>query len=118
MNLYDKGTKRLSNSQIAMQEVITKISDLGKKLLNDMNSIKDCLSELEKIPLKPRVLTVEQYFIGMIEFKEKEHKAGYKERIKGLKIMRVQSKQLNNILKTNDVSALFPSCGENIKELK
>ena len=117
-NLYDEGTKGLSNSQIAMQEVISKMSDLGKKLLNDMNSIKGSLNELEQIALKPRVLTDEQYFIDMIEFEEKEHKPGYKERIKGLEIMRDQAKQLNNILKTNDVSALFPTFSETIKELK
>ena len=117
-NLYDEGTKGLSNSQIAMQEVISKMSDLWKKLLNDMNSIKGSLNELEQIALKPRVLTDEQYFIDMIEFEEKEHKPGYKEGIKGIKIMRDQSKQLNNILKTNDVSALFPTYSETIKELK
>lgn len=117
-NLFDEGTKGLSNSQIAMKGVISKMSDLGKKLLFDMNSIKDHLNELEKIALKPKVLTDEQYFIDMIEFEEKEHKPGYKERIKGLEIMRDQAKQLNNILKTNDVSALFPTYSETIKELK
>jgi hypothetical protein len=32
--------------------------------------------------------------------------------------MRDQAKQLNNILKTSDVSALFPTYSETIKELK
>jgi hypothetical protein len=58
-NLFNEGTKGLSNSQIAMQQVISKIANLGKKLLDDMNSIKGSLSELEKIALKPRVLTDE-----------------------------------------------------------
>jgi hypothetical protein len=101
-----------------MKEVITKMSDLGTKLMYDMNSIKDSLIELEKIALKPRVLTDEQYFIDMIEFEEKEKKPGFKERIKGLEIMRDQAKQLNNILKTNDVSSLFPTYSETIRELK
>ena len=117
-NLYDEGTKGLSNSQIAMKEIISKMSDLGKKLLCDMNSIKDSLNELEKIALKPRVLTDEQYFTDMIEFEEKEHQPGYKERIAGLEIMRDQARQLNNILKTNDVSSLFPTYTETINELK
>ena len=117
-NLYDEGTKGLTNSQIAMQEVISKMSELGKKLLNDMNSIKDSLSELEKIALKPKVLTDEQYFTDMIEFEKEEHKTGFQERINGLEIMRDQARQLNNILKTNDVSALFPTYSETIKELK
>jgi hypothetical protein len=117
-NLFDEGTKGLSISQIAMKDVITKMSDLGTKLMYDMNSIKDSLIELEKIALKPRVLTDEQYFIDMIEFEEKEKKPGFKERIKGLEIMRDQAKQLNNILKTNDVSSLFPTYSETIRELK
>ena len=54
----------------------------------------------------------------MIEYEEKERKPGYKERVKGLEIMRDQAKQLNNILKTSDVSALFPTYSETIKELK
>ena len=59
-NLFNEGTKGLSNSQIAMQQVISKIANLGKKLLDDMNLIKGSLCELEKkIALKPRVLTDE-----------------------------------------------------------
>ena len=115
---YEKGIKELTYSQFAMKRVISKMSELGTNLLNDMNSIKESLNELEKIALKPRVLTDEQYFIDMIEYEEKERKPGYKERVKGLEIMRDQAKQLNNILKTSDVSALFPTYSETIKELK
>ena len=42
-----------------MEQEISKMNDLGKKLLDDMNLIKGSLSKLEKIALKQRVLTDE-----------------------------------------------------------
>ena len=81
--------------------------------MNDINSKKYSLSELEKIALKPRILADEQYITDMIEIEEKEHKAGYKERIQGLEIMMEQAKQLNNILK----QMMFPIYSNHIIKL-
>lgn len=101
-----------------MEQEISKMNDLGKKLLDDMNLIKGSLCELEKNCFKTKSIDRWIIFYRYDWIWRKEHKSGYKERIKGLEIMRDQAKQLNDILKTNDVSALFPTYSETINELK
>ena len=49
----------LSNSESALNKVINKMTDLVHQILEDMQSIKTSLEELEKIALKPRLFTNE-----------------------------------------------------------
>lgn len=83
-----------------------------------MKEIKSSLEELDRIALKPRVLTNVEYFEQMIDMEKKQKKAGFKKRIQGLEMMRDQAKQLNDLSKANDVSQLFPSFDGVINELK
>ena len=54
----------------------------------------------------------------MIELEKKQRKPGYKNRIKGLEMMRDQVKQLNDLSKANDITQLFPTFNSVINELK
>jgi hypothetical protein len=108
----------LSNSESALNKVINKMTDLGHQILEDMQSIKTSLEELEKIALKPRLFTNEQYFKDMIKFEEEAKNPGYEKRIEGLKIMQNQAKQINTLAKSNDLTALFPQFKNTISELK
>ena len=53
------------------------MSELGKSILRDMHSIKDSLIELDKIALKPRVFSNEQYFMDMIKYEEETKIPGF-----------------------------------------
>ena len=116
--LHEEGKKGLSNSEMALNDVINKMTDLGNKILVDMQSIKTSLEELEKIALKPRLFTNEQYFIDMIKFEEEAQRPGYQKRIEGLKIMQNQAKRINDLSKSNDLTSLFPQFKNTIAELK
>jgi hypothetical protein len=116
--LHEEGKKGLSISEMALNDVVNKMIDLGKKILVDMQSIKTSLEELEKIALKPRLFTNEQYFIDMIKFEEEAKSPGYQKRIEGLKIMQNQAKRINDLSKSNDLTSLFPQFKSTIAELK
>ena len=94
------------------------MSELGKSILDDMQKIKNSLIELDKIALKPRVFTNEQYFKEMIEYEETEKNPGWENRVEGLKMMRDQAKHINDISKAENISNLFPQYNNILKELK
>ena len=70
--LFEEGKKGLSTSKAALKKEINIMSILGKKILEDIQKIKNSLIELDKIALKPRVFKKEQYFKEMIEYEETE----------------------------------------------
>ena len=116
--LFEKGKKGLSASESALEKEINKMSELGKSILDDMQKIKNSLIELDKIALKPRVFTNEQYFKEMIEYEETEKNPGWENRVEGLKMMRDQAKHINDISKAENISNLFPQYNNILKELK
>lgn len=116
--LYDKSKEGLSNSEIALNNQIEIMSNLGKSILKDMDSIKKSLIELDKIALKPRLFTNVDYFNQMIQYEEETKNPGYKGRINGFKMMRDQAIQLNEISNAEDITQLFPQFNNVIVELK
>ena len=117
-NLFEQSQKGLSASEAALDQEIDKMSKLGKSILKDMESIKNSLMELDKIALKPRVFTNEEYFKQMIEYEETEKNPGFENRVKGLKMMQEHAKQINAFSKAEDITHLFPQYNGILKELK
>lgn len=117
-NLFEQSQKGLSASEAALDQEIEKMSKLGKSILKDMESIKNSLMELDKIALKPRIFTNEEYFKQMIEYEETEKNPGYENRVKGLKMMQDHAKQINAFSKAEDITHLFPQYNDILKELR
>ena len=115
---YEEGQKGLSYSDRLLNETIEKMRKEGEQIIKHMKEIKSSLEELDKIALKPRVLTNVEYFDQMIDLEKKQKKAGFQKRIAGLEMMRNRAKQLNTMSKTDDISQLFPSFNNVINELK
>lgn len=115
---YEEGQKGLSYSDMLLNQTMNKMREEGEKIIKQMKEIKSSLEELDRIALKPRVLTNVEYFEQMIDMEKKQKKTGFIKRIKGLEMMRDQAKQLNDLSKANDVSQLFPSFDGVISELK
>jgi len=90
----------------------------AEEILQQMKEIKTSLEELDKIALKPRVLTNVEYFQQMIDFEKEQKKSGYLKRIEGLEMMKNQAEQLNAMSKAEDITQLFPSFNNTINELK
>lgn len=83
--MFEQSQKGLSASEAALDQEIDKMSNLGKSILKDMESIKTSLMELDKIALKPRIFTNEEYFKQMIEYEETEKIQVMKIELKDLK---------------------------------
>lgn len=94
------------------------MSELGKSILDDMQKIKNSLIELDRIALKPRVFTNEEYFKEMIEHEQTEKNPGWEIRIEGLKIMRDKDKQINDISKADNIANLFLQYNKILDKLK
>jgi hypothetical protein len=74
-DLYDDGQKNLSMSDCLLNETIEKMRKEGENMLKEMKEIKNSLDELDKIALKPRVLTNVEYFEQMIDFEKEKKKS-------------------------------------------
>jgi len=98
----------LTNSEKILQNQMTKMEEIGKNILTLMQKVKTCLTELDKIALKPRVFTNEDYFNQMIEYEKWGKTQGWTERVKGLEIMLDQAKQISLLSKSENIQDLFP----------
>ena len=105
---FEEGQKGLSYSEQLLNQTIEKMRQEGEVIIKQMKDIKESLEELDKIALKPRVFTNEQYFKEMIEYEETEKNPGWENRVEGLKMMRDQAKHINDISKAENISNLFP----------
>ena len=76
--------------------------------MEDIQKIKNSFIELDRIALKPRVFTNEEYFKEMTEYEETENNSGWVNRTDDLKMMRDQAKQINDISKADNFAYLFP----------
>ena len=115
---YDEGQKGLSFSDRLLNETIEKMRKKGEEILKQMKGIKESLEELDRIALKPRVLTNVEYFQQMIDYEKEHKKKGYQKRIEGLEIMKNRAKQLDALTKTDDITQLFSNYTGVITELK
>lgn len=68
-----KDKKIISYSDRLLNDTMNKMKVQGEEILRQMKEIKSSLEELDRIALKPRVLTNVEYFQQMIDF-EKEQK--------------------------------------------
>jgi GTPase SAR1 family protein len=115
---FEEGQKGLSNSDILLNDTMEVMKKQAEEILQQMKEIKTSLEELDKIALKPRVLTNVEYFQQMIDFEKEQKKSGYLKRIEGLEMMKNQAEQLNAMSKAEDITQLFPSFNNTINELK
>ena len=86
--VYDE--KEEENEQL-LKQTIEKMRQEDEVIIKQMKDIKESLEELDKIALKPRVLTNAEYFQQMIDYEKKQKRAGYLKRIEELEMMKNQA---------------------------
>lgn len=86
--LFEEGQKGFSYSDQLLNQTIEKMRQEGEVIIKQMKDIKESLGELDKIALKPRVLTNAEYFQEMINYEKEQKREGYLKRIEGLEIMK------------------------------
>ena len=75
---YEEGQKYLSYSDRLLNDTMNKMKVQGEEILRQMKEIKSSLEELDRIALKPRVLTNVEYFQQMIDFEKEQKKKDIK----------------------------------------
>lgn len=118
--LYEESKETLSPYERLLNETNEEIRLEGENLLKEMKEIKKSLEELDKIALKPRVLTNVENFEKMIKYESTNKYPGYKKRIEGLEIMKNQAKLINAManVNANDITELSLKYNNIISELK
>ena len=115
---YNNFLKRKGNaekeSHIELAKIIKELTEL---ISDDIKSTKKCLSELDKIALKPKVFLDENVFNIMIEHENGEKKSGWEDRIKELKKMKEQIQQIIKLSKVENIYQIFPQYNNVLKEL-
>ena len=106
---FEEGQKNLSYSDRLLNDTMSKMKVQAEEIIKQMKEIKSSLDELDKIALKPIVLTNVEYFQQMIDFEKEQKKKGYQKRIEGLEMMKNQAEQLNAMSKAEDITQLFSS---------
>ena len=110
--------KEKKANETALEKEINIMFELWKKILEDIQIIKNSLIELDRIALKPRVFKNEKYFNEMTEYEETEKNSGWVNRTDGLKITRDKDKQINDISKADNFAYLFPQYNKILDKLK
>ena len=77
-NKHKEGQKNLSYSDRLLNDTMNKMKVQGEEILRQMKEIKSSLEELDRIALKPRVLTNVEYFQQMIDFEKEQKKKDIK----------------------------------------
>ena len=90
----------------------------GEQILRQMEEIKTLLKELDKIALKPKVLTNDEFLQQMIDYEKQEKKEGYIKRIKEFEMIKIHIQRLNGINKADNIIQLIPYFNNLIMELK
>ena len=75
---YEEAQKNLSYSDRLLNDTMNKMKVQGEEILRQMKEIKSSLEELDRIALKPRVLTNVEYFQQMIDFEKEQKKKDIK----------------------------------------
>jgi len=93
--------------------------DLGKEILGCMWKVNTSMEKLERIAMKPKVFTADEYFTQMIEHEIETKNPGWSGRVEGLKMMAERAKGFRVITemdKSGDFTKLFPQYQEVISQ--
>lgn len=90
-NNYTVYDEKEEEKEQLLKQTIEKMRQEDEVIIRQMKDIKESLEELDKIALKPRVLTNAEYFQQMIDYEKKQKRAGYLKRIEELEMMKNQA---------------------------
>lgn len=103
-----EGEEGLSSAQRMLKQKEDEMDQGVRDILADMQNVKDALTKLDAIALKPRVFTDESYFEQMIQYEEDTRNPGYEGRIVGLKLMMERARDMKKLSQAKDMRDLFP----------
>jgi len=79
------------------------MSNTAESVLKNMQSVRDSLTRLDEIALKPRVFTDAQYFEQMIDHEKNTKEPGFESRVKGLEMLQDRALQIQKLHSATNV---------------
>jgi len=110
------GEKGRTFAETLLNKKQEKMEAVAKKLLKDMQEVKDNLKKLNEIALKPKVFNDEDYFNQLIKAEAERKGEGHQKRIQAMEAMRDRAKLMNQLEKTSNLEDLFPEYKKAIKD--
>jgi len=115
----DQGWSNISFSKRCLNQIHKQMMDLGKEILGCMQKVNTSMEKLERIALKPKVFTADEYFTQMIEHEIETKNPGWSGRVEGLKMIAERAKGFRVITemdKSGDFTKLSPQYQELISQ--
>jgi hypothetical protein len=113
-----EGEQGLSSAQRMLKQKEEEMDNGVRDVLADMQNVKDALTKLDDIALKPRVFTDESYFEQMIQHEEEQKNPGYERRVVGLKLMLERARDMKKLSQAKDMRELFPQYKKIMEEAR
>mmetsp|Transcript_23107 Transcript_23107/g.56078 ORF Transcript_23107/g.56078 Transcript_23107/m.56078 type:complete len:769 (-) Transcript_23107:207-2513(-) len=114
---WEKAKSGLTASEWILRDQKKKMKEAAQQILSDMKTTKENLAELDKIAMKARVFTDEDYFCDLIKYEEESREPGHVTRIAGYKSMLDQARNFQKITSAEKVTDLFPQYEKVIEEI-
>jgi len=112
-NYYDARKAEDAQTQI-LKGLAQELKCLAQKVLEDAETIRDCMIALEGIALKPHSFEVIQYLKDMITSEVYQKKDGYESRVKQLETMVQRMEKLQKIKNSQNFQDLLPEYEKDI----
>lgn len=112
---YEKAVGEKLTAQSLIEQVSQDFTAVQINVIFFTDQIRRSLVRLDQIALRPNPMTAVEYIDILIESEKKEHKTGWKERVKQLEAARAQAETLYNVADENFDP--FEEYGESHREL-
>lgn len=116
-NAFEAAEKGITAAQNAQRNQVASMESLGQDLLEDMQVLKDCRAELDKIALKKVNHSNANLFEQMIREEEKARAKGFQNRVMCLKQAKGRAEAIEQLVDANTMNDLFPSYQEEIQQV-
>lgn len=114
-NACEAAQKGISAAQNAIQNQVSEGESLTKEILMDMQILKDCREELDKIAFKKVNHSNVNLFEQMIKEEEMARSKGYQGRVASLKQAKARAEAIEKMVGAQSMVQLFPAYKEEIE---
>ncbi len=104
---YEKAKGKKMNAEQLVEALRKDVEDQKKKIVKEIDEIKDLHNSLKKIALHGNPLSTPEYIRMLIENEKNERQEGYEERIRNLKELLKLAKMTDNIVDDAEIFLLM-----------
>jgi len=117
-NAYEAAQRGISNAQNAYRNQVEHMESLANDLLKDMQVLKNCRAELDRIAFKKVNHSNVTLFEQMIMEEERARAKGYQNRVKALTQAKGRAEAIEKMVEAQSMEDLFPAYQEEIRQIQ